>query len=75
MKIQKVNLKRGLKIVRAPLQRGEEKEKGLVLRVQGYIRMEMMRNEWTRKSSISGGVCGEELDDYCFHLQSTKKRN
>ena len=34
-----------------------------------------MRNEWTRKSSISGGVCGEELDEYCFHLQSTKKRN
>ena len=29
MKIQKVNLKRGLKIVRAPLQGGEEKEKGL----------------------------------------------
>ena len=75
MKIQKVNLKRGLKIVRAPLQGGEEKEKGLVLRVQGYIRMEMIRNEWTRKSSISGGVCGEELHEYCFHLQSTKKRN
>lgn len=75
MKIQKVNLKRGLKIVRAPLQGGEEKEKGLVLRVRGYIRMEMIRNEWTRKSSISGGVCGEELDEYCFHLQSTKKRN
>ena len=75
MKIQKVNLKRGLKIVSAPLQGGEEKEKGLVLRVQGYIRMEMIRNEWTRKSSISGGVCGEELDEYCFHLQSTKKRN
>ena len=37
--------------------------------------MEMMRNEWTRKLSISGGVCGEELDEYCFHLQSTKKRN
>ena len=43
MKIQKVNLKRGLKIMRAPLQRGEEKEKGLVLRVRGYIRTEMMR--------------------------------
>ena len=60
MKIQKVNLKRGLKIVRAPLQGGEEKEKGLVLRVRGYIRMEMIRNEWTRKSSISGGGCNEK---------------
>ena len=64
--------------MRAPLQspqRGEENEKGLVLRVRGYIRMEMMRNEWTRKSSISGDMCGEEFDEYCFHLQSSKKRN
>ena len=55
--------------MRAPLQRGDEKEKGLVLRVRGYIRMEMSI------SSISGGVCGEELDESCSHLQSRKKRN
>ena len=75
MKIQKVNLKRGLKIVRAATaERGGKRERPRV-RVRGYIRMEMMRNEWTRKSSISGDMCGEELDKYCFHLQSSKKRN
>ena len=25
--------------------------------------------------SILGGGCSENLDEYCFHLQSTKKRN
>jgi len=75
MKIQKVNLKRGLKIVRAATaERGRKRERPRV-RARGYIRMEMMRNEWTRKSSISGGMCSEELDEYCYHLQSTKKRN
>ena len=75
MKIQQVDLKRGLKIVRAPnAERGGKRERPRV-RVRGYRRIEMMRNEWTRKSSISGGVCSEELDENCFHLQSTKKRN
>ena len=75
MKIQKANLKSGLKIVKASTAEMGGKTERPRVRVRGYIRMEMMRNEWTRKSSISGGVCGEELDEYCFHLQSTKKRN
>ena len=60
MKIQKANLKRGLKIVRAATaEKGGKRERPRV-RVRGYIRMEMMRNEWARKSSISGAVCNEK---------------
>ena len=40
-------------------ERGGKRERPGV-RVRSYIRMEMMRNEWARKSSISGGGCNEK---------------
>lgn len=52
MKIQKANLKSGLKIVKASTAEMGRKTERPRVRVRGYIRIEMLRNECARNSIV-----------------------